>query len=77
MSRLGSDSPPGFLCLMGRPERVGDGIGLGHFAIHCDFGLALVASLLAYGNGLGRRPSPLGLGLFVLFLQSAIHRGFG
>ena len=77
MNRSGSGSLPGFLCLMGRPERVGDGIGLGRFSIHRDFGLALVASLLAYGNGLGRRPSPLGLGLFVLFLQSVIHRGFG
>ena len=76
MNRSGSGSLPGFLCRVDRPQRVGVGIGLGHFASHCAFGLALVASLLAFGNGLGRLPSPLGLVLFVLFLQSAIRRGF-
>ena len=51
-------------------------IVLGRCSIHRGFGLALGASLLAYGSDLGRRPSPLVLGLVVLGLQFAIRQGF-
>ena len=49
---------------------------LGHCSSHRGFGLALGAILPAFGSDLGRRPSPLVLGLFVLGLQFAIRQGF-